>query len=127
MEKTVDRLHEAAGDGGAVEPVELTYSTPEVRQLTGASIKQLDYWLVKRWVVPVTPRGDGAGSGVWYRFTYDDVLDVAVMVALVNAGIAPAVAQGILHDDYFDGIVRISVDFPAVVRKVRERLPLTAS
>jgi hypothetical protein len=105
-----------------VEPaVELTWSSVEVRRATGASPRQLDYWIDRGWVTPTPQRHESAGSGVPFRFSYGDALTIGTMVALVKAGIPPPVAAA-MGDRYDDGVVSIRVDLAAIGRRVRAEL-----
>lgn len=59
-------------------------STSQVAQLTGATMRQLDYWCSTGLIRPATPAG---GSGKHRRFNFVDVVRLKAIVRLLNAGI----------------------------------------
>ena len=64
------------GDGG--------WSTFRVARMVGATYRQLDYWCRTGLL---TPDGDAAGSGSRRRWSDRDVLEAALIVALLDVGL----------------------------------------
>lgn len=75
------------------EPERADWSTYDVSWLTGATYRQLDYWIRTAPESEPLARHASTGSGSRRRFTDDDVRLVDLIVRLIGAGVARELAR----------------------------------
>lgn len=75
------------------EPARADWSTYDVAWLTGATYRQLDYWIRTAPASEPLARHARTGSGSRRRFTDDDVRLVDLIVRLIGAGVARELAR----------------------------------
>lgn len=100
-----------------------TYSTHEVAAATGASYRELYFWIERGYVTLEQRRPLTATSGSPLRWTLADAVRAGAMQALVKAGVYPRTARKVIDGgDYFDGSVTITVDMETVAKRVEAAL-----
>lgn len=87
-----------------------TYSSVEACAAAGITFRQLDYWDRTRLVVPTLP---ARGSGSHRRYSYGDVLALAVIAELLRAGLSLQAVRKIA--DRFIGLTSDDVDGRSLV------------
>lgn len=106
------------------------YQSPEVCVLTGATFRQLDHWTRKGYIIPSVRVSVGSGHNRLWSF--DDAVQIAVLVQLCAAGVAPTVAAA-KFDINASTIYRathvknvcISVDVHRIREALKAKLPVT--
>jgi hypothetical protein len=104
------------------EPLERTFSSGDVCVVTGASYRRVDFWLTSGYI-PAALRHPGSGQA--RQFTFDEVLAIAVMAELVQAGVNPRdvpLAQVMETGTFGNGPVQIRVDIPALRAQIAAAL-----
>jgi DNA-binding transcriptional MerR regulator len=74
---------------------ELFFSSKDISNITGCSLRQLQYWRDKEIIVPLI-RATGTGKTIYYSFV--QLVEVSVMVYLLGVGLNLDVVQKILND-----------------------------
>jgi Fe2+ transport system protein FeoA len=85
------------------------YSSKDVCKFTGVTYRMLDHWKTRGFVTPSIALGEGTGN---YRYwSFDDLLQIAVMNRLVKLGFNPTAAATVAADGHLtDGPVTVHVD-----------------
>jgi DNA-binding transcriptional MerR regulator len=65
---------------------EFGYRAPQVCKIVGITYRQLDYWARTNLVWPSI--ADGRGSGSQRRYSYGDLVRLAIIRALLDAGVS---------------------------------------
>lgn len=102
-----------------------TYTSREVCSATGLTARQLDHAIRGGYLTLTLPT---RGTGRPRLFTRDDVVMAGVYAALLDAGIIPLAAAGIIGrhvDDHVTSVygpVTIMVDVAAIARAIGQRI-----
>jgi DNA-binding transcriptional MerR regulator len=103
-----------------------TFSSAQVCDATGATYRQVDYWIRRGYLHLEKPL---PGSGRLRRYTFKEALQVAVMAAATNAGIHPHRVHpvtvlhngGVHHEDWST----FTLDLTAMSENLAQRLGIS--
>lgn len=105
------------------------YTSTDVRNVTGVSYRQLDYWTRAGFLGPdveATP-----GSGRWRLYRFEAVVIIAALLAATQCGVEPSrvaqlVCSGVVGGDRrveyrgANGAARVVIDLALIRKRIRD-------